>query len=338
MTHSSPKPVTSAQSPNITSPAIASSLGRPRSKYSPPTPTISPARLRPTTTHLFCGFNTARRRRSSSGDMPRGAERGFRMIAEGLHHLIKAKIGHHGSRTSTMPPFLAAVTPSYALISQVAATHGHPERGAGGTPDLDTFRSLPHRYLANSRSILDGTITAALVARQVTGIKTVARGESSFWFQSASFKLYDRLEAAPILALGSMGRSRCLVGGDSRWPRKATMKFAIRTRQPHQSTREAATAVGREQEEGRKIRLPPLMMDMQMSTPARDPTRLAKSMKLPRWSPTVDAPPRHIPDKNRVGNISSSPVCSASCANDIESSSQSIPLRRRRSQRSWFGG
>ncbi len=52
-----------------------------------------------------------------------------RMVAEGLQHADLLKIGHHGSRSSTTPPFLAAVAPSYAVISVGSRNlYGHPRR------------------------------------------------------------------------------------------------------------------------------------------------------------------------------------------------------------------
>jgi competence protein ComEC len=51
------------------------------------------------------------------------------MIAEGPLHSDLLKIAHHGSRTSTTPPFLAAVAPSFAVISVGSRNlYGHPRR------------------------------------------------------------------------------------------------------------------------------------------------------------------------------------------------------------------
>ncbi len=50
-----------------------------------------------------------------------------RMLAAGGLHSDLLKVGHHGSRTSTIPPFLAAVAPSYAAISVGRRNfYGHP--------------------------------------------------------------------------------------------------------------------------------------------------------------------------------------------------------------------
>jgi competence protein ComEC len=52
-----------------------------------------------------------------------------RMLARGGLHSDFLKVGHHGSRTSTTPDFLAAVAPSYAAVSVGRRNfYGHPRR------------------------------------------------------------------------------------------------------------------------------------------------------------------------------------------------------------------
>jgi competence protein ComEC len=52
-----------------------------------------------------------------------------RMIAAGGLRSDLLKVGHHGSRTSTTPAFLAAVAPSYSAISVGRRNfYGHPRR------------------------------------------------------------------------------------------------------------------------------------------------------------------------------------------------------------------
>jgi len=51
------------------------------------------------------------------------------MVARGGLHSDVLKVGHHGSRTSTTPDFLAAVAPSYAAISVGRRNfYGHPKQ------------------------------------------------------------------------------------------------------------------------------------------------------------------------------------------------------------------
>ena len=73
------------------------------------------------------------------GDAEHEEERELMALARSLHADF-LKVGHHGSRTSTSPAFLAAVRPSYAAISSGVRQplrppepdHPHDPRGRGG--------------------------------------------------------------------------------------------------------------------------------------------------------------------------------------------------------------
>jgi competence protein ComEC len=86
-----------------------------------------------------------------------------RMIAEGLQHSDLLKIGHHGSRTSTTPPFLDAVAPSYAVISVGSRNlYGHPRREVLQELQTAHIRSYRTDSLGLSSFYLDGhRVTAA---------------------------------------------------------------------------------------------------------------------------------------------------------------------------------
>ncbi len=90
-----------------------------------------------------------------------------RMIAEGLHHSDLLKIGHHGSRTSTTPPFLAAVSPAYAAISVGSRNlYGHPRREVLEELQTSHIRAYRTDTLGISTFYLDGTrVTAAATPR-----------------------------------------------------------------------------------------------------------------------------------------------------------------------------
>jgi competence protein ComEC len=91
-----------------------------------------------------------------------------RMLAEGGLHSDFLKVGHHGSRTSTTPGFLAAVSPSWAAISVGRRNfYGHPRHEV-----LDELQSVHARtyrtdMLGLSTFYLDGkSVQAAVWAAQ----------------------------------------------------------------------------------------------------------------------------------------------------------------------------
>jgi competence protein ComEC len=89
------------------------------------------------------------------GDAESPSER--RMTAEGLQHSDLLKIGHHGSRTSTTPPFLAAVSPTYAVISVGSHNlYGHPRREVLEELQSAHIRSYRTDTLGLSTFYLDG--------------------------------------------------------------------------------------------------------------------------------------------------------------------------------------
>src|SRR5579875_2392930 len=84
------------------------------------------------------------------GDAEAPAER--QMIAEGGLQSNLLKIGHHGSRTSTTPAFLAAVNPQYAAISVGRGNlYGHPK--------LAVLEQLGDAHVLTYRTDMDGMTT-----------------------------------------------------------------------------------------------------------------------------------------------------------------------------------
>lgn len=87
-----------------------------------------------------------------------------RMLAEGGLHSDFLKVGHHGSRTSTTPDFLAAVSPSWAAISVGRRNfYGHPRYEV--LDELQSARVRTYRtdMLGLSTFYLDGTRVQASV-------------------------------------------------------------------------------------------------------------------------------------------------------------------------------
>jgi competence protein ComEC len=87
-----------------------------------------------------------------------------RMVAEGGLHSDFLKVGHHGSRTSTTPDFLAAVSPSWAAISVGRRNfYGHPRYEV--LEQLQAAHVLTYRtdMLGLSTFYLDGNTVHAAV-------------------------------------------------------------------------------------------------------------------------------------------------------------------------------
>jgi competence protein ComEC len=93
------------------------------------------------------------------GDAQAASER--QMLAHDLHADL-LKVGHHGSKTSTTPKFLAAVGPSYAIIS---AAHrnpfGHPKRDILERLQQDHVRTFRTDSLGATSFYLNGSSVIA---------------------------------------------------------------------------------------------------------------------------------------------------------------------------------
>lgn len=83
-----------------------------------------------------------------------------RMLARGDLHADFLKVGHHGSRTSTTPEFLAAVAPSFAAISV-------GRRNFYGHPRYEVLEELQGAHVQTWRTDMDGMTTFYLDGSQV---------------------------------------------------------------------------------------------------------------------------------------------------------------------------
>jgi competence protein ComEC len=95
-----------------------------------------------------------------TGDMEKPME--GRLLSESADlHADVLKVGHHGSKTSTIQPFLDAVSPSIALISDgFENSFGHPHK--------DVLARLQNRHTAVLRTDLDGLITVRTDGQHLT--------------------------------------------------------------------------------------------------------------------------------------------------------------------------
>jgi competence protein ComEC len=83
-----------------------------------------------------------------------------RMLAEGGLHADLLKVGHHGSRTSTTPEFLAAVAPEWAAVSV-------GRRNFYGHPNGEVLERLGSAHVRTYRTDMLGMSTFELDARGV---------------------------------------------------------------------------------------------------------------------------------------------------------------------------
>jgi competence protein ComEC len=93
------------------------------------------------------------------GDAQAASER--QMLAEELHADL-LKIGHHGSKTSTTPRFLAAVAPTYAVISVAHRNpYGHPKLEILHRLQDDRVRTFRTDALGATSFYLNGSSVSA---------------------------------------------------------------------------------------------------------------------------------------------------------------------------------
>ncbi len=84
------------------------------------------------------------------------------LLSEGVDlHADVLKVGHHGSKTSTMEPFLEAVSPSIAIISA-----GY--ENSFGHPHPDVVRRLQDQHITILRTDNDGLVTVRTDGRRLT--------------------------------------------------------------------------------------------------------------------------------------------------------------------------
>ena len=88
-----------------------------------------------------------------TGDMERPME-GLLLTDPDALHADVLKVGHHGSRTSTIPPLLDAVAPSVAIISD-----GY--ENSFGHPHPDVLKRLTERHIAILRTDQDGLVSVS---------------------------------------------------------------------------------------------------------------------------------------------------------------------------------
>jgi competence protein ComEC len=114
-----------------------------------------------------------------TGDMERPME--AKLLAEGLaEHADVLKVGHHGSKTSSIAPFLDAVSPEVAIVSA-----GY--ENSFGHPHPDVIKRLEARHAAILRTDLDGLVTVSTDGKhlwldQMAWQTASVPGAAVFWY------------------------------------------------------------------------------------------------------------------------------------------------------------
>ena len=84
------------------------------------------------------------------------------MLKAGLSHTDLLKVGHHGSNSSTIPPFLAALSPEYGLISCGRRNfYGHPRPATLDKLEQARVQTMRTDTLGEADVFLDGTRVSA---------------------------------------------------------------------------------------------------------------------------------------------------------------------------------
>jgi competence protein ComEC len=112
-----------------------------------------------------------------TGDMERPME--ARLLSLGLAgHADVLKVGHHGSKTSSIAPFLDAVSPELAIISA-----GY--ENSFGHPHPDVIQRLEARHVAVLRTDLDGLVSVSTDGKSLwfdqMAWHDAAAGQGGFW-------------------------------------------------------------------------------------------------------------------------------------------------------------
>ncbi|HML18933.1 MAG TPA: ComEC/Rec2 family competence protein, partial [Bryobacteraceae bacterium] len=114
-----------------------------------------------------------------TGDMERPMENAALSSGEQVRADV-LKVGHHGSKTSTTQPFLDAVSPSIAIISDgFENSFGHPNG--------EVLARLRERHSAVFRTDVDGLITVRTDGRRIWADTMVWRGFSAWWTGERGF-------------------------------------------------------------------------------------------------------------------------------------------------------
>ncbi len=131
-----------------------------------PRPSITWQARLPAMTIRWCSTWPTGRPRCCSKATPRRPVSG-KCSREGLHADL-LKIGHHGSKTSTTPRFLAAVAPTYAVIS---VAHRNPY----GHPKLEILHRLQDDHVRTFRTDALGATSFYLNGSSVSAEPLAAR-------------------------------------------------------------------------------------------------------------------------------------------------------------------